>query len=175
MSGHNKWQQIKHKKGATDLKRGQLFSKILKAVSVAARDNSDPHFNPRLRALIETAQNNNIPKDNIERALKKSFEDKELFEIIVEAYGPEKTALIIEGITDNKNRTIAAIKTLLIENDAKMADQGSALWAFKNIDGQWQSQFPQAVSEATKKKISALVEKLEAHEDVQKVITNINI
>ncbi len=173
MSGHSKWHQIKHKKGVTDQKRGQLFSKILKAVSVAARDNPDPQFNPRLRTLIEKAKINNIPSDNIERALKKSSDDKELYEVVIEAYGPEKTALIIEGITDNKNRTIAEIKTILSENGAKMADQGSVLWAFKSIHGQWQAQFPQIVSDTTRKKISELMEKLEAHEDVQGVISNI--
>jgi YebC/PmpR family DNA-binding regulatory protein len=173
MSGHSKWSQIKHKKGATDQKRGALFSKLLKAVSVAAKDNPDPNFNPRLRTTIETARKANVPNDNIERAIKRSSEEKELEEIILEAYGPEKSALVLFCITDNRNRTVAEVRHLIEELGLKPASQGSVLWSFEQHDGAWQPKFKQPVSEEAKQKISEILETLEAHEDVQSVITNI--
>jgi len=174
MSGHNKWQQIRHKKAITDKKRGQLFTKHLKAISIAARDNPDPEFNHKLRSAIEKAQRENVPKDNIERAIKKSSEDKNLEEIIIESYGPEKSAFIIRAITDNRNRTIAEIKKILSDNNAKMAEQGSVLWSFNRIkDGSFVPKFNQPVSDETRMKIKKNIEALEGHDDVQEVITNI--
>src|SRR3989344_8899884 len=119
MSGHNKWSQIKNQKGAADLKRGRLFSKLLKAISIAAKTEPNPNFNPRLRSAIEKAEENNVPKDNIERAINKAKEEKNLEDIVVEAYGPEGSAIIIEGITDNKNRAISEIKHILTEQGGK--------------------------------------------------------
>lgn len=174
MAGHSKWHQIKHQKGVADQKRGALFSKLLKAIAIAARDNPDPQFNPRLRSMIQAARENKVPNENIERALSRSAENKDLTELTIEAYGPEKSALIIEVITDSKNRTIAEVKTILADNSAKMADPGSVLWAFKNDGGRWQAQFEQTVSAEAKNKIAELVKNLEAHDDVQKVTTNIN-
>ncbi len=173
MSGHSKWSQIKHKKGITDQKRGRVFGKLLNAITVAARDNPDPGFNPRLRAAIEKARENAVPNENIERAIKRSGETEKLEEIIVEAYGPEKIAIIIHGITDNKNRTIAEVKKILSESQAKMADPGSVLWSFEKAGGEWQPKFRQPASDAAKEKIKRLVEKLEEQEEVQKVVTNI--
>src|SRR3989344_1522407 len=105
MSGHSKWHQIKHKKGAADQKRGVAFSKLLNAISVAAKTESNPDFNPRLRSAVEKARESNVPKDNIERAINKAKESSGLEEVLIEAYGPEGVAVIIEAITDNKNRT----------------------------------------------------------------------
>jgi len=173
MSGHNKWSQIKNQKGAADKKRGQLFSKMLKAVSVAAKEEPNPDFNPRLRSLIEKAKENNVPAENIERAIKKAAEEKNLEELVIEAYGPEKVALIIEAITDNRNRTIAEVRHILDENGAKMATPGSVLWSFTKTGGEWQPNFRQQVSDEGKEKILSLIEKLEENEDVQKVTTNI--
>ena len=130
MSGHNKWSQIKHQKSASDKKKSVVFSKVLNAITIAARDEANPQFNPRLRTLIEKAKENNIPQDNIERAIKKTKESDNLKEITVEAYGPGGSALIIDAITDNSNRTINELKFLLNENEAKMAEQGSVRWAF---------------------------------------------
>lgn len=153
-----------------------MFSKLLKAVSIAARREANPDFNPRLRAAITKAKENNVPNDNIERAINKAGDDKELEEITVEAYGPEKVAIIIEAITDNTNRTIAELRHLLDKNDAKMAERGSVLWSFdKQTDtenNEWQAKFKQAVSEDAKNKINSLIEKLDEHDDVQKIITN---
>lgn len=172
MAGHSHWKQIQHKKGAADTERGQLFSKLLNAISIAAKGEPNPEFNPRLRTAIEKAKENQVPSLNIERAIKKASGAKNLEEIVIEAYGPERVAMIIEGIADNKNRSISEIRTLLNENSAKMANQGSVLWAFEKINNEWKAKFTQALSDEGKQKIAALIEKLEGRNDVQKVTTN---
>jgi YebC/PmpR family DNA-binding regulatory protein len=174
MSGHSKWSQIKHKKGVTDQKRGQAFSKLLKAVSVASREEPNPQMNPRLRSLIEKAKEANVPNENIERALKRSSEAKELEEVVIEAYGPEKTALIIECITDNKNRTVAELRHLLTEQGAKFAESGSVRWNFEapGARGSWKAKAPHAISNEGHAKLTALIEALEIHDDVQKIVTD---
>ena len=172
MSGHNKWSQIKTQKGITDKKRGQLFSKILKAISIAAKTEANPQFNPRLRSAMETAKEFNVPLDNIERAVSKASETKNLEDVVVEAYGPEGVALIIEAITDNTNRTIAEIKHVLTENNAKIAHPGSVLWSFEKTTEGWKAKFPQAISASAKEQVSKLIEALEEHDDVQNITTN---
>jgi len=173
MSGHNKWSQIKNKKGAADQKRGVLFSKLLKAISIAARDETNPDFNPRLRTLVEKAKENNVPNENIDRAINKAAEAGNLEEVIIEAYGPEKSAFIILGITDNKNRTVSEVKHLLSKNGFKPAEQGSVLWSFEKKDGEWTPQFQQSISDTAKEKIREAISEVEEHADVQRVITNI--
>src|SRR3990167_7128951 len=165
MSGHNKWSQIKHQKSASDKKKSIVFSKVLNAITIAARDEANPQFNPRLRTLIEKAKENNIPQDNIERAIKKTKESDNLKEITVEAYGPGGSALIIDAITDNSNRTINELKFLLNENEAKMAEQGSVRWAFEGD----KAKFPQEVSQEDREKIQKLIEIIGDNNDVQKV------
>ncbi|MBU6141802.1 YebC/PmpR family DNA-binding transcriptional regulator [Patescibacteria group bacterium] len=172
MSGHNKWSQIKNQKGAADKKRGLLFSKLLKAIAIAAKADPNPQFNPRLRSAIDQAKKANVPQDNIDRAVSKASEEKPLEDVVVEAYGPEGVALIIEGITDNTNRTIAEVKHLLSEHNAKIATPGSVLWSFEKKDGVWQAKFPQAISDTAKAQIAELVEALNDHDDVQLVTTN---
>lgn len=132
MSGHSRWTQIKHKKALTDKKRGQIFSKLVKLITVAAREGTDPNANPKLKAAIEKAKNFNLPNENIEKAIKRvSEKDKSQLEtLIIEAIGPYNSAILIEAITDNKNRTISEIKNILTKNDAKMAQEGSLLWQF---------------------------------------------
>ncbi len=175
MSGHSKWHQIKHRKEAADQKRGALFSKILKAISVAARENADPALNPRLKTAIEKARVANVPNDNIERSISRSSENKQLEELVLEAYGADGSAIIIEAVTDNRNRTIAEIKHILGEYEAKLGEQGSARWAFDppaGGTGDWRSKFTQTVSETSKTKLDGLVVALEEHGDIQKVTTN---
>lgn len=174
MSGHNRWTQIKHQKGAADQKRGQLFSKLLKAISIAAKTDPSPQFNPRLRSAIAKAKSNNLPQENIDRAINKASEAKNLEDLIIEAYGPEGTAIIIEAVTDNKNRALSEIKHLISNYAAKIAEPGSVLWAFEKQDSEWKPKFPQAVSVATKEKIRGLIKELNEYEDVQKVVVNIN-
>lgn len=134
MSGHSHWSTIKRKKEVTDKKRGQVFSKIIRMISVAAREKGgDPETNPQLRRVLEKAKEFNIPKDNIERAIKRGTGELKglVFEkILFEAYGPGGVALIIEGITDNKNRTKNEISQILNQNNGKLADQGSVRWMF---------------------------------------------
>lgn len=176
MSGHNKWSQIKNKKGVTDKKRGQMFSKILRLISIAAKAEPNPQFNPRLRSAIETAQANHVPKENIDRAVNKASETKNLEELTIEAYGPEGSALIIEAITDSKNRTINEIKNILSDNNAKMANPGSVTWSFeKNTEGEWVGKFPQEISPEAKEKLTKLMEELDEHDDVQDIATNVTL
>lgn len=173
MSGHSHWKQIQHKKGANDQKRGQIFSKLLRAISIAAKTEPNPQFNPRLRTAVETAKENKVPLENIERAISKASEEKNLEDIVVEAYGPEGSALIIEAVSDNTNRTINEIKGVLNEQGAKFASPGSVLWAFEKKDSGWQGKFPQSVSDNAKEKIQNLISALENLDDVQSVYTNI--
>lgn len=137
MSGHSKWAQIKHKKAVTDVKRGQLFSKMVKEISVATRSGgADPKTNPRLRAAVEKARLTGLPKENIARAMERASgktEDGKLQEFLYEATAPRGVSLIIEVITDNKNRSLAEIKQILNKFGAKIADPGTILWNFEKV------------------------------------------
>lgn len=182
MSGHNKYSQIKHRKEAQDSKKSIVFSKLLAAIAVAAKQNPKPDANPRLRSAIEKAKENKVPLDNIERAISKASEEKDLAELLIETYGPEGVGILIEAITDNSNRTTSEIRHLLDENGAKMATPGSVLWSFEQIvdergmdadlRGKWHSKFSQPISDTGKQKLRELVSKLEEREDVQRVTTN---
>jgi YebC/PmpR family DNA-binding regulatory protein len=175
MAGHNKWKQIKEKKGALDKKRGALFSKLLKAVTVAARDGEKPEFNPRLKASLERARQANVPQDNIERALKKVKEKNEnLEEVLVEAYGPGGVALIIGAITDSRLRTLQEIKLILKENGGRLAEPGATAWAFESSpEKERRPRFRQEVVGEDKRKTEQLIGLLEEHEDVQNIYTNL--
>ncbi|MDD4761641.1 MAG: YebC/PmpR family DNA-binding transcriptional regulator [Candidatus Pacebacteria bacterium] len=177
MSGHSHAKNVARKKEGDNKKKGALFGKILKAITIAAKDEPNPDFNPRLRTAIEKARSANVPLDNIERALKKVKESGDnLEDIIIEAYGPEGSALLITAITDNKNRTISEIKTILTKLDAKPANPGSVLWAFEqNPETKiWSSKFPQSISQENIKKLKEIISSLENHDDVENVYTNIN-
>ena len=170
MSGHSRWAQIKHQKGAADKKRGLAFGKILKAISVAARAEPNPDANPRLRSLVEKARMQAVPKENIERAMEKGRDGEALEELVIEAYGPAGTAIMIEAITDSRNRTISEIRHLLATNGGKFAEQGSVRWAF---DGT-KPKFPQKLGPDDAEKMRALVDVLEENDDVQSVVTNMD-
>jgi YebC/PmpR family DNA-binding regulatory protein len=134
MSGHSKWSSIKHKKGAADAKRGKIFTKIIKEISVAARlGGGDADANPRLRTAILKAKSVNMPKDNMERAIKKGSGDLEgvdYIELVYEGYGPGGVALIIETLTDNKNRTAADVRSTLTKNGGNLGETGSVSYLF---------------------------------------------
>ena len=134
MSGHSKWASIKHKKGAEDAKRGKLFSKLNKEITIAARlGGGDPEANPRLRAAILKGKSANMPKDNIDRAIKKGSGDLEgvdYTEIVYEAYGPGGVAILISCLTDNKNRTAADIRNLLTKNGGNLGESGCVSYLF---------------------------------------------
>ena len=135
MSGHSRWAQIKHKKALSDAKKGNLFSKMARLIMVAAKEKGhDPTMNPKLRMAIEKAKAVGMPKDNIERAIERGssgIEAGTLKEVLYEAYGPGGAALLIEGLTDNKNRTTNEIKHTLSEHGGKLAGEGSVEWMFE--------------------------------------------
>ena len=135
MSGHSKWSSIKHKKAATDAKRGQLFTKLAREVSLAAREGGgDPEMNARLRLAIQRARDANMPKDNIERAIQRGAggaEGEALIEITYEGYGPGGTAVLVEAVTDNRNRTVAEVRNAFTRGGGNMADTGAVAWQFE--------------------------------------------
>lgn len=134
MAGHNKWKQIKHKKGITDAKKGKVFSKISRIITLAAREgDSNPDTNQKLRIAILRGKAVNMPRDVIERAIDKATNKNEiaLEEFLYEAYGPDGVAVLIEGITDSKNRSTQEIKHLISEFEGKFASPGTVLWMFE--------------------------------------------
>ena len=136
MAGHSHWAGIKHKKGKADKLKSKIFSKLSKEITVAAKQGSrDAAMNPRLRSAIEAAKDANMPKDNIERAVKKSEMDPNLSysSIIYEGFGPEKIAIIIEALTDNKNRTASNIRTLFQKNGGNLGESGVAAHQFRQV------------------------------------------
>ncbi len=134
MSGHSKWSSIKHKKAATDAKRGKIFTKLIKEITVAARlGGGDVDANPRLRSAILAAKSENMPKDNIERAIKKGtgeLEGVNYEESIYEGYGPGGAAVLVESLTDNRNRTVADIRYIFSKVGGSLGESGCVAWMF---------------------------------------------
>ncbi len=134
MSGHSKWASIKHKKGAADAKRGRLFTKFMKEITVAAKaSGGDPDMNPRLRTAMQRAQDANMSKDNIEKAIKKGTGELPgvtYEELAFEGYGPGGVAIIVDALTDNKNRAAAEIRNIFAKRNGNMAGSGSVAWIF---------------------------------------------
>lgn len=167
MSGHNRWSQIQHKKGITDQKRGQLFSKLSKRITLVARKDADPKSNAALLSAIEKAKSMNMSNENIERAIKKVSDKNQtqLEELFIEALGPGGVALKIKAITDNQNRTIAEIKKILTENNSKLVRPNSLTWMFNQ---------PVSLSNAfIQKQIEKLFEALDDQDEVEDVISNL--
>lgn len=172
MAGHSHWAGIKHKKAITDAKRAKSFTKLLKAIAIAAKDEPNSEFNPRLRTAILKAREAQVPADTIQRAIDKAAANKETLEaLLFEAYGPGGIGMLIEAITDNRNRTIAEVKSTLNKNNGKIATPGSVVWAFtKNSEGFWIPSFPQDPDEHAEL-LMQLIDALEHLDDVQEVIT----
>ena len=187
MSGHSKWAQIKHQKAASDAKRGQLFSKLSKTLTLAAREGgADPAANAKLREAVAKAKEANMPSDTIERAIQKAAGSAaaggNLEPFLYEAYGPGGVALLIEGTADNRNRSAQKIKHLLSEHGAKWAEPGSVQWAFRRTEqgpaspqGGWEAQEHSkiALSQEDQKKLDGLLEALGKQEDVQAIYSNV--
>jgi len=135
MAGHSKWAQIKRKKAVTDARRGQLWTKLLKEVTVAARlGGGDPDGNPRLRTAIQEAKGANVPNDNIDRAVKRgtgALEDVSYEEVTYEGYGPGGVAILVEVVTDNRNRSVAEIRHLFSKSGGNLGESGCVAWIFK--------------------------------------------
>lgn len=135
MSGHSKWATIKRKKSAVDAKRGKIFTKLIKEITIAARQGGgDPDGNPRLRLAIDNAKSQNMPADNIERAIKKAtgeLEGSTYTEVTYEGYAPGGVAILVEVATDNKNRTVAEIRHIFSKNGGNLGETGSVAWMFE--------------------------------------------
>lgn len=176
MSGHSRWAQIKHKKAATDAKKGKLFSRLSKMLTIAAKEKGpDPKTNSRLAAAIEEARGENLPKENIERAIKRASDKEamELKEVTYEAFGPGGSALIITAVTDNSNRTTNEVKHILSEHGGNLGVAGSAMWAFDHTGGEYKPKFPVKLSEDDLKKFENLLEALSEQDEVENVYASI--
>ncbi|MCH7594616.1 MAG: YebC/PmpR family DNA-binding transcriptional regulator [Chloroflexi bacterium] len=136
MSGHSKWSTIKHKKAATDARRGQIFTKLAREIIVASRDGADPETNFRLRLAIQSAKGANMPNDNIDRAIAKGSgtgdESADLEEVTYEGYGPGGTAILVQALTDNRNRTASHIRSTFSRAGGNLAESGAVSWGFSN-------------------------------------------
>ena len=134
MSGHSKWATIKHKKAATDAKRGKIFTRIIKEIMIAARAGGDPDGNPRLRTAIAAAKGVSMPNDNIKKAVMRGtgeLEGGQIDEITFEGYGPGGAAVIVNVATDNRNRTVSEVRHMFSKNGGNLGEQGSVAWMFE--------------------------------------------
>ena len=173
MSGHNKWSKIKHKKEKTDGEKSKIFGKMVKLIQVEAKKAQGNINSPGLKAAIEKAKSFNVPNDNIYRAIKKSSEAGAMETIVYEAYGPGGCAIIIECLTDNKNRANQDVKTTLSKHGFSMAGVGAASWAFTHNSGEdWIPTSTMQLSEEDGNKLVELVDELEESDEVQDVFTN---
>jgi len=173
MAGHNKWAQIKRQKGANDSSKSVLWGKLGKRIAVESKKAGGDMNAANLRAIIETAKKANMPKDTIERAVQKGTSDASALEAITyETYGPGAAAIVIETLTDSRNRTAAEIKHLLSELGLALAAPGSALWAFEKTGEGYEAKTTVPLSSEDTDKLMQILEKIDAHDDVEAVYTN---
>ena len=190
MAGHSKWKQIKERKGKTDAKRSQVFSKHAKLITNEARAAKGNRDAPTLRAAIERARKENMPSENIERAIKKATEGggAALEQVLYEGYGPGGVAMLVEVLTDSRNRASNELKFIFSEHSGNLASPGAAAWAFEKRNSTtpasghpssteegmsgWRATTTVALEDANLEKLDKLVGALEANEEVQEVITN---
>ncbi len=173
MSGHSKWSKIKHQKAVTDVKKSKIFTKLVRNISVEAKKAKGDRNAPGLRLAIEKARQANMPGDNVERAIDKASASAEMERILYEAYGPGGVAILIDTLTDSRNRTNQEIKHLLAKHGGSAAGPGAASWAFaKNADGVYEPTSTVDLSDEELSSLALLVEALEEYDDVQDVFTN---
>lgn len=174
MSGHNKWSKIKRKKGAEDAKRSKVFSKISKLLTAESKKVGGNLTSPSLVTIIDMAKKENMPKDTIDRAIKKGTESgtADLESILYESYGPGGCAIIIEVLTDNRNRAAAEVRHILSKAGFELAAPGSASWAFEKDGSEWKPTTTVPLSESDGDKLGDLIDNLEDNDDVQNVFTN---
>lgn len=174
MAGHSKWAQIKRQKAANDKARGKLFSKLGREIAVAARDSGDPDFNPRLRTAIENAKAQNMPNENIERAIKRgtgALPGTSYEETTYECFGPGGVALLLECLTDNSKRTVAELRHLLDKKGGNLGQSGSVAWMFERV-GQILVDASRCDEDtALEVALDAGAENLESEEDVHVITT----
>ncbi len=175
MAGHNKWSKIKHKKAASDAKKSKEFSKLARLIASESKKAGGDANSPTLRTIIEKARAINMPKDNIERAIEKgkAGDGAEMDALTFELYGPAGCALIVEALTDNRNRTNQELKHLLSKLGYALAAPGSATWAFVKEGTDWTPTTSVDLSDEDLEKLSILVDEIEEHDDVQAVFTNV--
>ena len=172
MSGHSKWHRIKHKKAATDNKRGREFTKLTSQIISAAQDNPNPDQNTALREAITRAKQANMPQKNIDKLLQKQSQATQQPNTY-EAFGPGGTALLITTQTDNPNRTVAEIRALLKKAGLAMSEPGSVMWKFKTVSPfNYTANYALQINPADKKQLNDLIDILTQHPDVETVFTD---
>lgn len=175
MSGHSHWSTIKRKKASEDQKKGKVFSKLSRVISLAARKGTDPDFNFQLRKALDEAKKYNMPRENVKRALEKGDKAEEGFEEIrLEGYGPAGIAILIDVLTDNKNRTVSEIRSIMQRHGGSLGEQGSAAYIFaKNPENPL---FLVSIKEEkTVRQVLNLMNSLDEHDDVQELYANFDI
>lgn len=174
MGGHNKWSQIKHHKGVADAAKSNVWGKLSRRITVESKKCGGDVALPSLRAIIEKAKSTNMPKDGIDRAVAKgiSLDAGSLESITYETYGPGGVAIIIEALTDSRNRTAQEMKHLLTENGLSLAAPGSASWVFEKGAHGFTPKTTVPLSESDKEKLRQVLEEIRAHDDVEEVYTN---
>jgi transcriptional/translational regulatory protein YebC/TACO1 len=173
MAGHNKWAQIKRQKGKTDKEKSKAFSKFSRLITTEAKRVGGDRNSASLIAIIDRARAINMPNDSIDRAVKKSTENSAAMESAVyEAYGPGGSALIIDSLTDNKNKAAQEIKHILSRNGYSLAGMGAASWAFEKTAEGWIPKSTMELSDEDVAKLDTLITELEENDDVQAVYTN---
>src|SRR3990167_8911961 len=174
MSGHNKWSQIQRQKGAADSNKSKVWGKLAKRIAVESKKANGDVTLPGLRAIIETAKKENMPKDSIDRAIAKgtSKDAAALDAVTYETYGPGGCAIVIEALTDSRNRTAQEMKHLLSELGLALASPGSALWAFEKTTEGYTPKTTVPLSAEDNEKLMKIMEQIDAHDDVEDVYTN---
>lgn len=174
MSGHNKFSKIKHLKAKNDAQKSKLYGKFVRLITVEAKKSGGNLSSPGLAAAIEKARKENMPNDTIDRAIKKATTDNSaaMESIVYEAYGPGGVAMLIEALTDNRNKAAQEIKHILSKHGVALAAPGSASWAFQKSGSEWQPTSTMPLEDADVEKLSALVADIEENDEVQEVFTN---
>jgi YebC/PmpR family DNA-binding regulatory protein len=174
MSGHNKWSQIKRQKGKTDAQKSKVYSKHARIISAESKKVNGNLTSTSLQTLIEAAKKDNVPKDVIDRAVKKGTESgmENLETIVYESYGPGGCAIIIEALTSNRNKAVQEVKHILSKNGFEIASPGSAQWAFTKVSMEWQPQTTVELSDIDLETLEKMVDELEENDEVQNVYTN---
>jgi len=173
MAGHNKYSKIKHVKAKNDAQKSKSFGKYVRLITVEAK-KSGGQMSAGLQAAVDKARKDNMPNDTIDRAIKKAATDNSaaMESITYEAYGPGGVAMLIDVLTDNRNKSAQEVKHILSQHEIAMAAPGSASWAFQKVNGEWQPTSTMPLEDADIEKLTAVVEALEMNDDVQNVYTN---
>lgn len=174
MAGHNKWTQIKRKKAVVDSKRSKIFGKLSKLITAESKKAQGNTSSPGLRAALERARKENMTVDVMERAIKKGVgaDAGSMEPVLFEAYGPGGCAIVIEGLTDNKNRTVQEIRHMFTKRNLSLAAQGAATWAFRKTTEGWEPNNVIPLSDEDGQALMDLLDELEEHDDIQDVYTN---